>query len=71
MPRGFKTPDFATFFGEDGKSTMEHIQRFTVQCSEGNQNKFHKLQMNLKQQVDELVVNFIERLKKMFGKCSI
>jgi hypothetical protein len=38
MPRGFKTPDFATFFGEDGKSTMEHIQRFTVQCSEGNQN---------------------------------
>lgn len=43
LPRGFKTPDFANFFGEDGKSTTEHIGRFTALCGEGNQNMVHKL----------------------------
>ena len=33
-PRGFKILDFSLFFGEDGKSTLEHVARFTVQCGE-------------------------------------
>ncbi|KEH42092.1 hypothetical protein MTR_1g061090 [Medicago truncatula] len=32
MPKGFKIPDFVTFSGEDGKSTIEHIGRLTMQC---------------------------------------
>lgn len=41
----YKTLDFTTFFGEDGKSTMGHIGNFTAQFGEGNQNEFHKLQL--------------------------
>jgi len=25
LPRGYKAPNFATFYGEDGKPTMKHI----------------------------------------------
>ena len=45
LPRGFKTPDFTIFSGEDGKSTMEHIGRFTAQCGESSHNEYHKLQL--------------------------
>ena len=29
-PRGFKIPDFTMFSGEDEKTALEHISRFTV-----------------------------------------
>lgn len=45
LPRGYKTPNFATFFEEDEKSTMEHIGRLIVQFDEGNDNEFYKLQL--------------------------
>ncbi|AES88662.1 hypothetical protein MTR_4g060630 [Medicago truncatula] len=31
-PQGYQTLCFASFLREDGKSTMEHIRRFTEQC---------------------------------------
>lgn len=36
--KGYKTPNFSSFFGEDGKSTMEHIGRFTTQTGEASHN---------------------------------
>lgn len=45
LSRGFKTLDYSTFSGEDGKSTIEHIDKFTAQCGEANQNEFYKLQL--------------------------
>ena len=45
LSRGYKTPNFSTFFGEDEKSTMEHISHFTAQCNEANQNENYKLQL--------------------------
>lgn len=43
LPRGFKTRDVTTFSGEDSKSTMEHICRFTARYGEANQNEYYKL----------------------------
>lgn len=34
FPSRYKIPDFATFLGEDSKTVMEHISRFTTQCGE-------------------------------------
>lgn len=36
--RGYKTPDFTTFFCEDDKSTINYIERLKVYYSEGNYN---------------------------------
>jgi hypothetical protein len=33
-PRGFRAPDFTMFSGEDDKSSLEHVSRFTIQCGE-------------------------------------
>lgn len=30
LPRGYKILDFVTFFGEDGKETIKHIESFTT-----------------------------------------
>ena len=43
--REYEIPDFTIFLGEDEKSTMEHISRFTAQCGKANQNEYHKLQL--------------------------
>jgi len=45
LPRGYKIPNFATFFEEDEKSTIEHIGRLTMQCDEENNYEFYKLQL--------------------------
>ena len=47
LPMGYKVPDFITFLGDDDKSTMEHVSRFTAQCGEVGQNEYHKLQLFL------------------------
>jgi hypothetical protein len=44
-PRGFKIPDFTMFLGEDEKTALEHISRFTVQCGEYSNNGNGKLRM--------------------------
>ena len=44
-PRGFKIPDFTMFSGEDEKTALEHISRFTVQCGEYSNNGNGKLRM--------------------------
>lgn len=33
LPKGYKVPDFKTFFGDVLKFTMEHIGKFTAQYS--------------------------------------
>lgn len=45
FPRGYKVPDFAKFLGEDNASTIEHVGRFSVQCSEAGSNEFLKLRL--------------------------
>ena len=47
LPKGYTVLDFTTFSRDDEKSTMEHISRFTVQCSEASQNEYYKLQLFL------------------------
>uniref|UniRef100_A0A2N9IV61 Retrotransposon gag domain-containing protein n=1 Tax=Fagus sylvatica TaxID=28930 RepID=A0A2N9IV61_FAGSY len=44
-PRGFKIPDFTMFSGDDEKTTIEHISRFTVQCGEYSNNGNGKLRL--------------------------
>jgi hypothetical protein len=44
-PRNYKVPDFSTFFGDDEKTTYEHISRFTFQCGELSNNGNGKLIM--------------------------
>lgn len=34
FPKGYKVPEFVLFSGEEKKSTIEHIARFSVQCGE-------------------------------------
>ena len=40
FPRGYKMPDFSLFNGEREQSTIEHIARFTTQCSEFTNHDF-------------------------------
>ena len=47
LPKGYKVPYFFTFLGDDDKSTMEHVSRFTAQCGEEIQNDYYKLQLFL------------------------
>ena len=34
LPNRYKVPDFIEFFGQDDTSTMEHVNRFIIQCGE-------------------------------------
>jgi len=34
LPNRYKVPDFTMFFGQDDTSTMEHVNRFIIQCGE-------------------------------------
>jgi len=47
FPRGYKIPDFTLFSGEDGRSTVEHIARLTLQCTDTASNDFIKLRQFL------------------------
>ena len=44
-PRNYRVPDFVKFSGEDGKTTLEHIGQFTLQCGEASSNDVLKLRM--------------------------
>ena len=34
LPNWYKVPDFTKFSGQDDTSTMEHVNRFIIQCGE-------------------------------------
>jgi len=34
LPNRYKVPDFTKFNGQDDTSTMEHVNRFIIQCGE-------------------------------------
>jgi hypothetical protein len=44
-PRGYKVPEFSKFSGEDGKTTLEHVSQFILQCGEASANDALKLRM--------------------------
>jgi hypothetical protein len=44
-PRGYRVPEFAKFSGVDGKTTLEHIGHFILQCGEASVNDALKLRI--------------------------
>jgi hypothetical protein len=44
-PRGYRVPKFSKFRGEDGKTTLEHVGQFILQCGEASANDALKLRM--------------------------
>jgi hypothetical protein len=44
-PRGYKVPEFSKFSGNDGKTTVEHVGQFILQCGEASTNDVLKLRM--------------------------
>jgi hypothetical protein len=44
-PRGYRVPDFSKFTREDGKTTLEHVGQFILQCGEVSTNDALKLKM--------------------------
>jgi hypothetical protein len=44
-PRGYRVPEFSKFSGEDGKSTLEHVGEFILQCGEASANDALKLKI--------------------------
>jgi hypothetical protein len=44
-PRGYRVSGFSMFIGEDGKTTLEHIDQFILQCGEASANDTLKLKM--------------------------
>lgn len=40
-----KVPEFVLFSGEEKKSTIEHIARFSVQCGEARSTDYLKLRL--------------------------
>jgi hypothetical protein len=44
-PRGYKVPEFSKFSGEDGKTTLEHVGQFILQCGEASTNDALKLRI--------------------------
>lgn len=45
FPRNYKIPEFTLFSGEEKRSTVEHVARFTVQCAEASGNDFFRLRL--------------------------
>jgi hypothetical protein len=43
--RGYRVPGFTKFSGEDGKTTLEHVGQFILQCGEASANDTLKLRM--------------------------
>jgi hypothetical protein len=44
-PRGYRVPEFSKFSGEDGKTTLEHVGQFILQCGEAGANEVLQLRM--------------------------
>jgi hypothetical protein len=46
-PRVYRVTEFSKFSGEDGKTTLEHVGQFILQCGEASANDALKLRMFL------------------------
>jgi hypothetical protein len=44
-PRGYRVPEFFKFCGEDGKTTLEHVGQFILQCGDTSANDALKLRI--------------------------
>jgi hypothetical protein len=44
-PRGYRVPEFPKFSGEDGKTTLEHVGQFILQCGEASANDALRLKL--------------------------
>jgi hypothetical protein len=44
-PRGYRVTEFSMFSGDDGKTTLEHVGQFILQCGEASANDTLKLRM--------------------------
>jgi hypothetical protein len=44
-PRGYRVSKFSKFSGEDGKTTLEHVGQFILQCGEASANDALKLRL--------------------------
>jgi hypothetical protein len=44
-PRGYRVPEFSKFRGDDGKTTLEHVDQFILQCGEASANGALKLRL--------------------------
>jgi hypothetical protein len=44
-PRGYRVPEYSKFSREDGKTTLEHVGQFILQCGEASANDTLKLRM--------------------------
>jgi hypothetical protein len=44
-PRGYGVPEFSKFSGEDGKTTLEYVGQFILQCGGASANNVLKLRM--------------------------
>jgi hypothetical protein len=44
-PRGYRVPEFSKFSGGDGKTTLEHVDQFILQCGKSSANDALKLKM--------------------------
>jgi hypothetical protein len=44
-PRGYRVTEFLKFSREDGKTTLEHVGQFILQCDEASANGMLKLRM--------------------------
>jgi hypothetical protein len=44
-PRGYRVPEFSKFSGDDGKTILEHVGQFILQCGEASANDALKLRM--------------------------
>jgi hypothetical protein len=42
---GYRVPEFSKFSGDDGKTTLEYVEQFILQCGETNANDALKLRM--------------------------
>jgi hypothetical protein len=44
-PRGYRVIEFSKFSGEDGKTILEHVVQFILQCGKASANNTSKLRM--------------------------
>jgi hypothetical protein len=44
-PRGYRVLEFSKFSGDNGKTTLEHVGQFILQCGEASANDALKLRM--------------------------
>jgi hypothetical protein len=44
-PRGYRVPEFSKFSWDDGKTTLEHVDQFILQCGEASANGALKLRL--------------------------